>query len=160
MYDPDADVVLVAEPDLTLRAGSEAGAGRIWRETKTSKHRLPEDPYSALALYPTFAFDLMLLAALAGQDRDGACELEVLSETESAVFVAPLSDGQLVTVAQQIVATAAAAWSQDLVYERKPSGSCPYCPAHRWCDPPPLEDHGAGDASTEAESYLGVPDPF
>jgi hypothetical protein len=50
----------------------QVGSGRVWRETKTTKHRLLEDPHSALVLYATFAFELMLLAALAGHDRDGA----------------------------------------------------------------------------------------
>jgi hypothetical protein len=76
VYDPDADVVLIAEPDLTLSSGP---ATKIWRETKTRRYPPPENEYAALAQYPAFAFHVCLLyAGVDGNARDhGAAELEV-----------------------------------------------------------------------------------
>ena len=157
VYDADADVVLVAEPDLTLSSGPGA---RIWRETKTRGYLPPEDEYQALSQYPAFAFHIALLhAGVDGNTRDGgAGELEVLTPNGSRVFYVPLSDGALVAHALWVVATIALRWAQDLTFAPSPSQACSRCPMHGWCDPPEISAVPA--TAPDDREFLGQPDPF
>jgi hypothetical protein len=156
LYDPDADVVMTAAPDLAFRAGDD----EVWRETKTSSRGIPPDTVTALDMFPTFAFDVVLLHALErsrGRVPGGACELEVLGAESSAVWVVPLSDGSLVAHAQRIVAGIARLWAQDLTFGRNVSASCRWCPASRWCDPP---ESFQPERHVDDGTHLGLPDPF
>jgi hypothetical protein len=157
VYDADADVVLVAEPDLTLSSGP---GSRIWRETKTRGYLPPEDEYQALSQYPAFAFHIALLhAGVDGNSPDGgAGELEVLTPNGSKVFYVPLSDGALVAHALRVVATIALRWSQDLTFAPNPSQACTRCPMHGWCDPPEIKAIPA--TAPDDREFLGEPDPF
>jgi len=157
VYDADADVVLVAEPDLTLSSGP---GSRIWRETKTRGYLPPEDEYQALSQYPAFAFHIALLhAGVDGNARDGgAGELEVLTPNGSTVFYVPLSDGTLVAHALRVVATIALRWSQDLTFAPNPTQACTRCPMHGWCDPPEIT--ALPTSALDDREFLGVPDPF
>ena len=166
-YDADADVVLVAEPDLTLRSGT---AGPVWRETKTTTRLLPASAQEALNAYPAFAFNVALLAAgIEGNAReDGVAELEVLApahideggavQGRGAVFVVSLAEGPLVALAQRLVAGIARAWSQDLRFEPRPSTACETCPVYGWCLPPEVAVPPQREA--DDREFLGVPDPF
>jgi hypothetical protein len=158
VYDPDADVVIVATPDLTLRAGSAP----VWRETKTRAYTPPQDERDALNNYPAFALHVTLLAAgVAGNSRDdGTAELEVLTPmaADSRVFIVPLSDGGLVAHAQKIVAQIAGRWSQDSTFEPKPSSGCGRCPMYGWCLPP--EVGSAPPREPDDREFLGYDDPF
>jgi len=157
VYDADADVVLVAEPDLTLSSGP---GSRIWRETKTRGYLPPEDEYHALSQYPAFAFHIALLhAGVDGNSRDsGAGELEVLTPNGSQVFYVPLSDGALVAHALRVVASIALRWAQDLTFAPNPSQACTRCPMHGWCDPPEIA--ALPTTAADDREFLGQPDPF
>jgi hypothetical protein len=157
VYDPDADVVLIAEPDLTCSLGISA---RIWRETKTRGYTAPDDEHDALLQYPAFAFHVCLLhAGVDGNARDdGAAELEVLTPNGGRVFYVPLSDGTLVAHAQRVVATVALRWAQDLTFPPNPSQACGRCQMYGWCQPPPI---GAPRiVAVDDREFLGQPDPF
>ena len=163
VFDPDADVVVVSSPDLTLRVG--AGAP-VWRETKTA-HRLPPDVVAALHAYPAFALDVALLAAGVGGGggQDGAVELEVLTPTTGAVFVVSLADGALVAEAARLVAGIAQAFAADLVFAPRPSGACRFCDAYGWCQPGavpagPSAGPSAGPPDIDDAEFAGHPDPF
>ncbi|MFZ5850176.1 MAG: hypothetical protein ACOYY2_02130, partial [Actinomycetota bacterium] len=160
VFDPDADVVVVSTPDLTLRVGADAP---VWRETKTA-HRLPADVVAALHQYPAFALDVALLAAGVGGGggRDGAVELEVLTPTAGLVFVVPLSDGALVAEAARLVAGIAQAFAADLVFAPRPSGACRYCGAYGWCQPGAVPARSSAEPPPDIDDaeFAGHPDPF
>jgi PD-(D/E)XK nuclease superfamily len=155
VYDPDADMVVVTEPDLTAHLD---GGGVVWRETKTSD-RVPTDVIDALHSHPGFALDVALLAAGVGGERDaGGAELEVLSAHQAALYFVPLDDGILVSTAQRIVAGIGHAMSRDLRYEPRPSGACRFCDAYGWCLPP--EVASTGPPEFDDDEFAIMPDPF
>jgi hypothetical protein len=155
VYDPDADMVVVTEPDLTAHLDS---GGVVWRETKTSD-RVPTDVIDALHSHPGFALDVALLAADVGGERDaGGAELEVLSAHRAALYFVPLDDGILVSTAQRVVAGIGHAMSSDLRYELRPSGACRFCDAYGWCLPP--EVASTGPPEFDDDKFANMPDPF
>jgi hypothetical protein len=155
VYDPDADMVVVTEPDLTAHLDS---GGVVWRETKTSD-RVPTDVIDALHSHPGFALDVPLLAAGVGGERDaGGAELEVLSAHRAALYFVPLDDGILVSTAQRVVAGIGHAMSSDLRYELRPSGACRFCDAYGWCLPP--EVASTGPPEFDDDKFANMPDPF
>jgi len=159
VYDEYADVVLSAEPDLTLSSGADS---HIWRETKTRGFAPPLGEHEALDAYPAFALHVTLLAAGAGGNRcdNGAAELEVLTAdaADSRLYVVPLFDGALVSHAQKLVASIAMRWAKDLTFAPKPSAACRRCPVHGWCDPPPVA--ASPERDLDDREFLGLPDPF
>jgi hypothetical protein len=155
VYDPDADMVVVTEPDLTARLDS---GGVVWRETKTSDH-MPADVVDALHGHPGFALDVALLAAgVAGEADVGGAELEVLSAHGAALFYVPLDDGMLVSAAQRIVAEIGHPMARDLRFEPRPSGACQFCDAYGWCLPPEVPATAAPEF--DDDEFASVPDPF
>jgi hypothetical protein len=134
VYDPDADVVVVSTPDLTFEVAGTIDP--IWRETKTSQ-AIPPDLEAAMQRYPGFALNIALLAAEVPTRFAGAhAELEVLTPNASETFYVSVSDGATVAFAQKLLADIARRYAADLAFDRKPSGACLNCSAHRWCDPP------------------------
>lgn len=128
VYDPQADVVVAARPDLAFRTL----AGRqIWRETKTTAGPLPPDPQAALAAFPAAALDLVLLAGLAG--GDGVVELEVLTPAGAQIYAYPAADADVVAAARRELAPLVAAWHDDQVFAARPGPGCATCPVRRWC---------------------------
>ncbi|MGH8774365.1 MAG: PD-(D/E)XK nuclease family protein [Jiangellaceae bacterium] len=155
VYDPDADMVVVTEPDLTATLDS---GGVVWRETKTSESA-PSDVEDALHRHPGFALNVALLASGADGDRDaGGAELEVLTPRESVLYYVSLDDGALVSQAQRIIAEIGHAMARDLRYEPRPSGACNFCDAYGWCLPPERPARPAPEF--DDDEFTGVPDPF
>lgn len=133
-YDPDADVVVVSTPDLICEV--DGTGDPIWRETKTAR-AIPPDLESAMLRYPAFALNVALLSAESPTRRGMAhAELEVLTPNAGETFYVSLDDGAVVARAQQIVAEIGRRFAADLRFDRRPSGACLICVAHRWCDPP------------------------
>lgn len=133
-FDPDADIVVTCTPDLTCTvSGSNVP---IWRETKTAAVA-PSDIEQALWHYPGFALTVVLLAHDApAVYPDAHVELEVLTPEQSVVLHLATSDGELIALAQKIVAGIARSFAGDLAFDRKPNAGCASCAMHRWCDPP------------------------
>jgi hypothetical protein len=155
VYDPDADMVVVTEPDLTAKLDT---GGVVWRETKTSESA-PADVEDALHRHPGFALNVALLASGVDGDRDaGGAELEILTPRESAFFYVSLDDGVLVSLAQRIVAEIGHAMAQDLRYEPRPSGACNFCDAYGWCLPP--ERPATPTPEFDDDEFAGLSDPF
>lgn len=150
-YDPDADVVVISTPDLI---GEVDGSGDpIWRETKTARD-LPPDLESAMLRYPAFALNIALLTAETSTRHGLAhAELEVLTPNTGQTFYVSLDDGAAMARAQQILAEIARRFAGDLRFDRRPSGACYTCSAHRWCDPPTnaLTAAGPEPATDDAE---------
>lgn len=127
-YDPVADVVVAARPDLAFRT---LDGRQIWRETKTTTAPLPPDPEAALAAFPAAALDVLLLAALAGPD--GSVELEVLTPAGARVYPFAAADPGVRAAAHRELAPLVTAWHHDSRFAASPGDGCRSCPVRRWC---------------------------
>ncbi len=165
VYDPDADVVLAATPDLTFRAG----ATPVWREVKTTMRPLPADEEQALETYLAAAVNLVLLAEQVPNGGNGASgpvqgmvELEVLGPDDSRVYVLDATDEALVAKARRLLATAAYEWHTDTTFTPRPSHACTWCPVRRWCPSRDERSTMPTPAPRDVEASLGDDDevPF
>lgn len=160
VFDPDADVVVITTPDLRCTvAGSDEA---IWRETKTAGS-IPAEIEEALWRYPGYALNIALLAADAtGTGTVAHAELEVLTPTDSALFYVATSDGELVVLAQKIVAGISRKYASDLAFERRPGSGCATCSANRWCNPPLTPADAAAEARSgvDDDEFADMKEPF
>jgi len=156
VYDSDADIVVIASPDLTARI---SGGGLLWRESKTADS-VPPDVTLALRRYPAFALFVAVLAAgFDGELRGhGAAELEVLTPTGAHVFAVPMSDGSLVSEAQRVVAEIGHRYAADARFEPAPSQGCRSCDSYGWCLPPETPQIAAPEI--DDDEFAGLEDPF
>ncbi len=160
VFDPDADIVVISTPDLRCTASGSNEV--VWRETKTAGS-VPRDVEHAMWRYPAFALNIALLTADVPARHPGAhAELEVLTPNDSDVFHVSTSDGELVVLAQKIVADIARRYATDLVFDRRPSAACATCPTNRWCDPPAAPREAANEPRTalDDDEFAEADDPF
>ncbi|MFD9975916.1 PD-(D/E)XK nuclease family protein [Streptomyces sp. NPDC059017] len=129
-YDPELDVVLIADPDLLYtRSG-----GWIWHETKTAAKR-PWEGQDLLETYPQLAFAVVLMAAgVPGGDlRRSLIELEVLYEDGSRCEEIDPGDPDTQAEAHRIIAGLAGPWAVDETYTPNPGGHCSGCDVLAHC---------------------------
>ncbi len=152
VWDADADVMVVAAPDVrwNLPDGTP-----VWRETKTVPKLVPHDAHALLRKWPQVALYLVMLAEGAGggerkpETYVGAVEVEMLTDTGSRPVVTfETTDEVIVALARRVVAEAAYAWSQDIEFKTKPGAYCANCSALRWCD---AAETAAPTVSTEVD---------
>ncbi|MFF2119388.1 PD-(D/E)XK nuclease family protein [Kitasatospora sp. NPDC058184] len=132
VYDPKADVVVVADCDLLH---TERG-GVVLRETKTSA-RPPRGRPTLLERYPQLALGVLLMesGALGGDLRRSRVELEVLrTDGASEEELSPADPGH-VSAARAVLESYTAAWAADTAYAAAPRAGfdCGECEALRWC---------------------------
>ncbi|KOG70218.1 hypothetical protein ADK47_22675 [Streptomyces rimosus subsp. rimosus] len=136
VFDPDADVVVIAKTDLLYRAADR------WtlRETKTSKVLGEGD---LLERYPQLALAVVLARAgvLPGAEHCRV-ELERLTGSGPVVTELDVAAPDVVAQAQLVVKTYVAPWHADARYPAKPGKACEDCPFTRWC-PDAAERGGA-----------------
>jgi hypothetical protein len=143
VYDPAADVVVIAKPDL---AYCEHGSW-VLREFKTSRHAgSVDDPFRR---YPQLALGLVLLAegALGGDPRASRVELESLTSEGPVVRAFHPSDPDHLAYARRLVRELAAPWHGDLRSEATPGDPCRDCEFISWCpdaQPDPAQEGNAG----------------
>ena len=130
-YDPVADAVVIADPDLLH---TDAG-GWVWRETKTSSGP-PWEGRPLLETYPQLALAVLLMAAGVpkGDRRRSRIELEVLYEHGSVCEVIDPFDEPTVAQARSVVARLAGPWAADESYPPAAGRHCADCEALTWCD--------------------------
>jgi hypothetical protein len=130
-YDPVADTVIIADPDLLY---TDAG-GWVWRETKTSSTPLWEGR-PLLESYPQLALAALLMAAgiPGGDRRRSRIELEILYEHGSACEVIDPFDEPTLTQARSVVSRLAGPWAADESYAPAPGRHCGGCEVLSWCD--------------------------
>ncbi|MEU6931024.1 PD-(D/E)XK nuclease family protein [Streptomyces sp. NPDC046374] len=129
-YDPAADVVVMAAPDLLYR---DAGSW-VWRETKsTVAERRSKQPL--LERYPQLALAVLLVARgdLGGGQERARVELEVLRPGGADLEVIDPFAAANRTMAEQVLRTMVADWHQDDSYPAVPGRACTRCEAARWC---------------------------
>ncbi|MFG2935056.1 PD-(D/E)XK nuclease family protein [Streptomyces sp. NPDC048282] len=138
-YDPELDVVLIADPDLLYtRSGSW-----IWHETKTAARR-PSEREELMEAYPQLAFAVLMMAAgvPGGDPRRSLIELEVLYKDGSRCEEIDPGDPDTQSEARHIVAGLVGPWAVDETYDPTPGNHCRGCDVLAHCT--------AGQAFTEA----------
>ncbi|MEU6354950.1 PD-(D/E)XK nuclease family protein [Streptomyces sp. NPDC047072] len=127
VYDPDADVVVIAKTDLLYRVGDR------WtlRETKTVKTPSKED---LLAEYPQLAL-AVLLADAEALPGGGSCAVELERLTGSGPVVTDLEAAapDVIAHARGVLKKYVAPWHTDTRFPTKAGEACKDCPFTRWC---------------------------
>jgi hypothetical protein len=108
-YDPVADVIVVAEPDLIRRVNGRL----VYREQKTSARPFEPHGTDALRQIPQLALAVCLIAAGVFEDVSpndvkpsspvsGVVELEVVTPTDAEVFRFDVADPDVLAVARRV----------------------------------------------------------
>ncbi|WP_338932299.1 PD-(D/E)XK nuclease family protein [Streptomyces netropsis] len=129
-YDPELDVVLIADPDLLYtRSG-----GWIWHETKTAAHR-PWEGQELMAAHPQLAFAVLMMSAgvPGGDPRRSLIELEVLYEDGARCEEVDPGDPDTQAAARRIIAGLAGPWAVDETYAPATGDHCSGCEAAAHC---------------------------
>ncbi|MGW4321102.1 PD-(D/E)XK nuclease family protein [Streptomyces sp. NPDC004684] len=129
-YDPQLDLVLIADPDLLYtRSG-----GWIWHETKTAAKR-PWEGQELMETYPQLALAVLMMASgVPGGDlRRSLIELEVLYENGSRNEEIDPGDPDTQAEARRIIAGLAGPWVVDETYAPNPDGHCTGCDVLKYC---------------------------
>ncbi|MFC4329216.1 PD-(D/E)XK nuclease family protein [Streptomyces andamanensis] len=129
--DPEADVVLVAKPDLVYRSGGAV----VWREIKSTRYRAPRGDEDVLERYPQAALALVLLAqgVFGGDVRRSRVEVEVLRPTGSDLELVSPRQADRVATARRVIHGLAAPWHRDAISAPRPGQHCARCEVARWC---------------------------
>ncbi|TLS47334.1 PD-(D/E)XK nuclease family protein [Streptomyces montanus] len=129
-YDPELDVVLIADPDLLY---SRSG-GWIWHETKTAAKR-PWEGRELMETYPQLAFAVLMMSAgvPGGDPRRSLIELEVLYEDGSRCEEIDPGDPDTQAEAHRIIAELAGPWAVDETYAPAPGDHCSGCDVRAHC---------------------------
>ncbi len=132
-WDPAADLVIAATPDLVRQSGDTV----IFREVKSTEKALPEDADAARDQFDGVVY--WWLSMLNGgwihryDCAQGAVELEILRPDSSAVFSYSTSDADLVEIAEDRMDSRVSNWHKDSIWSTKPGPGCADCPVSRWC---------------------------
>ncbi|WP_228915629.1 PD-(D/E)XK nuclease family protein [Streptomyces sp. DH20] len=134
-YDPELDVVLIADPDLLYtRSG-----GWIWHETKTAA-KPPWEGRALMETYPQLAFAVLMMSAgvPGGDPRRSLIELEVLyldaeGTGKSRCEEIDPGDPDTLAEARRIIAGLAGPWAVDETYAPTPGGHCGGCDVITHC---------------------------
>lgn len=147
LFDPDADVLMVASPDLAIvDDGIE-----IWRETKTTVNEFPPSIEDLLQTFTSASFDMVLLAELSSTqvgEPVGTVEFEILRPFESAVYFLDVADSRLLDLARRRITELALHWSQDVELAATPGPLCGWCSVRQWCPSADATAHGQKPAET------------
>ncbi len=131
-HDKSLDVVFGGTPDLLYR---RAG-GWVWRETKTSRHRLRRDR-PLLRQVPQLALAILILSAGAPERSPGGSrvELEHLRSDGCALEELDPASPALVAEAREVVGELVRPLFGDTMYAPNPGDGCAGCEVRRWCSP-------------------------
>jgi hypothetical protein len=151
-YDPEADVVVIAGPDLVRKVDGRV----VYREQKTTSvpDRFSAD--GALAQVPQLALAVRLIAggvfgdAPVGGPVPGTVELELMTPLRAQVIAFDAADPAIVEAAGRIVTGLVRDWHHDTEFRTRPGRWCTGCPVARWC-PDRARDDQTGDASAPIE---------
>ncbi|MEV5615895.1 PD-(D/E)XK nuclease family protein [Streptomyces bacillaris] len=130
-YDPEADVVLTAKPDLLYRSRGSV----VWREIKSTKYRRPLGNKDVLEQYPQAALALVLLAEgmLGGDVRHSRVEVEILRPSGPDLELVSPRQADRIATARQVIRDLAAPWHGDRRSNPNPGRHCVRCEVARWC---------------------------
>ncbi|MFC4061988.1 PD-(D/E)XK nuclease family protein [Planomonospora corallina] len=129
VHDTEADVVVVAHPDLLRRVGGRL----VYREQKTSLTERGITEENALELVPQLALAVSLIAGGAFGGTRGTVELEQLTPLSGTVVSFDAGDPGVAARARAVLAELAGAWHREVDFPTEPGPWCRFCPVSRWC---------------------------
>ena len=152
VYDPTADVLVVARPDLV-----RVVSGRlVYREQKTTAQTIAGGgPAEVFAQVPQLALAVRLITfgVFRGHGR-GLVELEVMTPSGAEVLAFDTADPLVVEAAREQVTRLVARWHGDTEFRAEPGPWCRPCPVARWCPDRCVTEEGA---PIEADGLLVDP---
>ncbi|HEU5026852.1 MAG TPA: PD-(D/E)XK nuclease family protein [Spirillospora sp.] len=130
-YDPAADVVVIAAPDLVRTVGGRL----VYREQKTTDGPLPGgDAERLFARFPQLALAVRLIAhGVLGGDGTGVVELETMTRTGAEVRAFEVSEPEVQDAARQVIVRMTRRWRTDVEFRANPGHWCRGCPVAQWC---------------------------
>ncbi|GAA2866405.1 hypothetical protein GCM10010517_25890 [Streptosporangium fragile] len=129
VYDEQADVVVLAHPDLLRRVDGRL----VYREQKTSAVPRGITAENALEMVPQLALAVCLIAAGVFGDTAGLVELEQLTPVSAEVLTFDAADPATVSAARKVVLDRVRPWHRDVAFRATPGPWCRFCPVSRWC---------------------------
>jgi len=130
--DTEADVAIIAEPDLLYE---DSGAW-VWREVKTTSKEITLTRAELLGRYPQLALAVALLSrsALGGRTRGARVELELLSPAGPEIDILDPADPLLRERASAVLHDLVRRWHGDQEFVASPdSYRCSRCEVAAWC---------------------------
>ncbi|GAA3541542.1 hypothetical protein GCM10022419_022170 [Nonomuraea rosea] len=144
-YDPAADVVVLANPDLLRRVNGRL----VYREQKTSAAPAGITAENALSVVPQLALAVCLISAGVFGEADGLVELEQLHpDSAEPVLEFDIAKPEIVAAARAIIHQRARAWHGDITFRASPGWWCRSCPVSRWCSSAVTDGDAAFDPAT------------
>lgn len=141
-FDPVADVLVIAHPDLLRRVDGRL----VYREQKTTTGAPPSGtPEEVFAQVPQLALAVLLIAHGVFGEPEGTVELEVLTPSRAHLTAFDAADPQVLQAARGQITRMAGPWLHDTEFAASPGPWCERCPTAQWCPAPrtPAEDgHG------------------
>ncbi|MBA9004808.1 PD-(D/E)XK nuclease family protein [Thermomonospora cellulosilytica] len=151
VFDPDADVLVVAHPDLLRRVDGRL----VYREQKTTVRELPAGtPAELFEQIPQLALAALLIAHGVFGEPAGTVELEVMTPQTAEVRTFAAEDPEVLRAARRQITEMVRPWHRDTEFPATPGPWCERCPTARWCPAPrtpaPLRD----DSPIEVDGVL------
>ncbi|QKW37308.1 PD-(D/E)XK nuclease family protein [Actinomadura sp. NAK00032] len=130
-YDPAAEVVVVAYPDLVREVGGRV----VYREQKTTRMAAPGgEADEVFTRVPQLALAVRLIEhGVLGGDGTGAVELETMTPDAAVVLSFDAGDPAVREAAARVITRMAARWHADSVFRPDPGPWCGTCPVAQWC---------------------------
>ncbi|MFD0904390.1 PD-(D/E)XK nuclease family protein [Actinomadura sediminis] len=140
-HDTDADVVVVAHPDLIRTAGGTV----VYREQKTTQGAPPAgDARTVFTLVPQLALAVLLMKhGVLGGDGGGVVELETMTPSGAEVLRFDVWDPDVRRAARETITSMTARWHADESFRPLPGPWCGGCPVADWCPDRAPNDPGA-----------------
>jgi hypothetical protein len=127
VFDPVANVVVVAKTDLLYRVGDDW----VVRETKTSSVL---DESDLLTQFPQLALAVVLSAECGlGVGERVRVELERLGASGPVVGELDVDDPEFVAAARAVIRERVGRWHAVPALTAKPGKACETCPFAQWC---------------------------
>ncbi|MER7939158.1 PD-(D/E)XK nuclease family protein [Streptomyces sp. NPDC094458] len=156
-YDAPADVIIASNPDMIY---VDAKNCLVIRETKTTASDIPKDKAEAFDRFFASAWLLNLYASGYRGPYEGDAarfELEVISPTESRVFVWDMKDERVLRMAKAEVRHRTKSWHKDSTWATTPGKHCSWCPVQRWCPDGDRSDEDNSPQDKGDEPTSGLP---
>ena len=150
-FDPSADVIAVAKPDLIYRIDDRL----VVREFKTSSSLPSGGANQTYGQTHQVQFLLSMLSAGLAESYgsvEATVEVEVLTPEGGEVYAWDLETPGLVPEARGDLALAVGEWHVDSTWDTRTGAHCEWCPVRQWCpDGEVFQNAGGADPTAATE---------